>query len=109
MHDVSMPPEVYPAVDCRAQFGFIQGELLGPPPRVALFALRVRDGAPSTLYAGGTVRQLDTVHVDAADAGIFVDAAPLLERYRTLFGMIESVSLGVAESKDFIQRTIREM
>lgn len=65
--------------------------------------------APSMLYAGGAVRQLDTVHVDAADAGIFVDAVPLLERYRTLFGMIESVSLGAAESREFIRRIMREM
>ncbi|MFI2290180.1 helix-turn-helix domain-containing protein [Streptomyces niveus] len=65
--------------------------------------------APSMLYAGGAVRQLDTVHVDAADAGVFVDAVPLLERYRTLFGMIESVSLGIARSRDFIQRAMNEM
>ncbi|MYV54625.1 helix-turn-helix transcriptional regulator [Streptomyces sp. SID3212] len=65
--------------------------------------------AQSMLYVGGPVPQLDTVHVDAVDEGVFLDAVPLLEKYRSLFGMVESVSLGAEDSRKFIHRLVEEM
>ncbi|MFI1967343.1 helix-turn-helix domain-containing protein [Streptomyces pathocidini] len=63
----------------------------------------------SILYAGGSVPQLDTVHIDTAHGVIFVDAEAQLRRYRSLFQRIEASVLSVAESRKLIHRIARDL
>ncbi|MCP3820770.1 helix-turn-helix domain-containing protein [Streptomyces sp. A3M-1-3] len=63
----------------------------------------------SMLYAGGPVPELDTVQLDAAHGSIFLDAAPQLRKYRTLFAKIEGAALPAAKSRDFIHRIAQDM
>ncbi|MDX6330432.1 MAG: hypothetical protein QOI83_2815 [Streptomycetaceae bacterium] len=63
----------------------------------------------SMLYVGGPVPQLDTVQLDAAHQGIFVDADAQLRRHRALFAKARGLSLGPGESQAFIQRLAREL
>lgn len=63
----------------------------------------------SMLYAGGPVPQLDTVQLDAAHGSIFLDAAPQLQKYRTLFAKIEGAALPAAKSREFIHRIAQDM
>ncbi len=48
--------------------------------------------------------QLDTAH-----GSIFIDTAPQLEKYRTLFEKIKSAALSAAKSRDIIHRTAQDM
>jgi transcriptional regulator with XRE-family HTH domain len=81
------------------------------------FSLRVlpfaADGFAGTewsmLYVGGPVEQLDTVQVDTAFRGVFVDAPAQLKRHRAIFARAKELSLGCRESLDFILHIIREL
>ncbi|MGC5564990.1 helix-turn-helix domain-containing protein [Streptomyces sp. FR-108] len=57
-----------------------------------------------TLLLGGPVPALDTVLLDAAHAGTFLDAEAQLDRYRRSFVEVQKSALGVVESRDFIHR-----
>ncbi|MBT2528119.1 helix-turn-helix domain-containing protein [Streptomyces sp. ISL-99] len=63
----------------------------------------------SMLYAGGPVPQLDTVQLDTAHGSIFLDAAPQLQKYRSLYKKIEAAALSAAASRDFIHRIAQDM
>lgn len=63
----------------------------------------------SMLHAGGPVPELDTVQLDAAHGSIFIDAAPQLQKYRSLFEKIESSALSTSRSRDFIHRLAQDM
>jgi transcriptional regulator with XRE-family HTH domain len=56
------------------------------------------------LLAGGAVPRLDTVLLDTAHGGTFIDAEAQLSRYRRVLDDVEAAALGVVESKDFILR-----
>ncbi|WP_128433820.1 helix-turn-helix domain-containing protein [Streptomyces cyaneus] len=60
------------------------------------------------VYANGPVPQLDTVLVDTAHGGAYLDAEAQLNRYRAVLGTIEEVALGVVESRDFIHRLAQQ-
>jgi hypothetical protein len=61
------------------------------------------------LYVGGPVEQLDTVQVDTAFCGVFVDAPAQLKRHRAIFARAKDLSLGCRESLEFILHIIREL
>ncbi|BAC72183.1 DNA-binding protein [Streptomyces avermitilis] len=56
------------------------------------------------LIAGGPVEQLDTVLLDSAHGGTFLDAEAQLSRYRRVIDDVERAALGVVESRDFVHR-----
>ncbi|MEV8015079.1 Scr1 family TA system antitoxin-like transcriptional regulator [Streptomyces sp. NPDC086554] len=61
------------------------------------------------LIAGGQVPQLDTVLLDTAHGGTFVDAEAQLGRYRRVINDVEGVALGVVESRDFIHQLAKSI
>lgn len=67
-------------------------------------------GAGSAMvYAGGPVRQLDTVVRDGPNGPFFVDDTAQLSRYRTLFRRVKAVSLDPERTRDFIHRLAKEL
>jgi len=58
----------------------------------------------ASLLLSGPVPQLDTVLLDAAHGGAFLDAEAQLDRYRRGFAQVRKQALGVVESRDFINR-----
>ncbi|MFD0308349.1 helix-turn-helix domain-containing protein [Streptomyces sp. NPDC127119] len=62
----------------------------------------------ATLLLGGPVPALDTVLLDAAHAGTFLDAEAQLDRYRRSFVEVQKSALGVVESRDFIHRLTKD-
>lgn len=56
------------------------------------------------LIAGGPVPQLDTVLLDTAHGGTFMEAEAQLGRYRRVISDVEEAALGVVQSRDFIHR-----
>lgn len=61
------------------------------------------------LYASGFVPQLDTVQVDAAFGGRYVNADAELRKYRNLLDVAQSASLGAEESHQLIHHIAREL
>ncbi|MFI9203745.1 helix-turn-helix domain-containing protein [Streptomyces sp. NPDC053048] len=77
--------------------------------RVIPFDARITASAHSVLYACGSIPKLDTVQLDSAFEGGFLDAATHLARYRALFDAVGEIALGAAESEKFIHRIAQEM
>ncbi|MCZ0210849.1 helix-turn-helix domain-containing protein [Streptomyces achromogenes] len=63
----------------------------------------------TVMYAGGTVPQLDTVHIDTPFGGRLLDASADLDRYRTLLDFARQASLTPEESRSFIHHIAREL
>ncbi|MFD7546942.1 helix-turn-helix domain-containing protein [Streptomyces sp. NPDC059578] len=59
-------------------------------------------------YGGGPVPQLDTVQVDTAFAGVYLDATAQLSKYRALLSMVRQVALSVDESRTLISNVAKE-
>ncbi|MCX5605544.1 helix-turn-helix transcriptional regulator [Streptomyces phaeochromogenes] len=62
----------------------------------------------ATLLLGGPVPELDTVLLDAAHEGTFLDAEAQLDRYRRVFVEVQKSALGVVESREFIHRLTKD-
>ncbi|MGP8300689.1 helix-turn-helix domain-containing protein [Streptomyces inhibens] len=77
--------------------------------RIIPFDAQITSSVHSVLYAGATIPALDTVQLDSAFDGGFLDAEAQLARYRELLDSIESISLGADESIKSIQRIAQEM
>ncbi|MFI1731340.1 helix-turn-helix domain-containing protein [Streptomyces acidicola] len=60
-------------------------------------------------YAGGVVRQLDTVQVDSAVGGVFLGMGTQLKKYDTLLDLAERVALSAEHSRRFIHDITREL
>ncbi|MFE6718949.1 helix-turn-helix domain-containing protein [Streptomyces albidoflavus] len=60
-------------------------------------------------YVSGVVPQLDTVQIDSAVGGRFLDVAAELERFHTLVGIAKRASLDEEESRQIIHHIAREM
>ncbi|GAA2527129.1 helix-turn-helix domain-containing protein [Streptomyces koyangensis] len=60
-------------------------------------------------YVSGVVPQLDTVQIDSAVGGRFLDVAAELERFRALVGIAKRASLDEEESRQIIHHIAREM
>ena len=63
----------------------------------------------SMVYAGGPVPQLDTVVRDGPGGPIYINTGPQLDRYRTRFRRVETVSLDPDRTRDFIHRLTKEL
>ncbi|MFG2722931.1 helix-turn-helix domain-containing protein [Streptomyces sp. NPDC048416] len=61
------------------------------------------------LYASGPVPQLDTVQIDSAFGGRFLDAEADLKKYRALLDIAEHASLDPDESRHLIHHIAREL
>ncbi len=72
-------------------------------------AEKLTGSAHSMLYAGGPIPPLDTVQVDSAFGGTFLDAEAQLAKYRALAESVKAVSLDADESRDIIHRIAQEM
>ncbi|MGW7048744.1 helix-turn-helix domain-containing protein [Streptomyces avermitilis] len=67
------------------------------------------EATDAPLYAGGVVRQLDTVQLDSPMGSFFLGAEANLHRYRQLLDMAERSSLGESESRRLIHHIAREL
>lgn len=63
----------------------------------------------SMMHIGGPVPRLETGLRDAPTGTAFMDAEPQLEHLRTLFRKVESASLDLVASRDFIHRLTKEL
>ncbi|MEU8758556.1 helix-turn-helix transcriptional regulator [Streptomyces sp. NPDC048659] len=61
------------------------------------------------LYASGSVPELDTVQIDSAFGGRFLDAEAELKKYRTLLDIAEHASLDPEGSRQLIHHIAREL
>ncbi|MBD0707296.1 MULTISPECIES: helix-turn-helix domain-containing protein [unclassified Streptomyces] len=61
------------------------------------------------LYAHGSVPELDTVQIDSAFGGRFLDAEAELKKYRTLLDIAEHASLDPEGSRQLIHHIAREL
>ncbi|MDT9700841.1 helix-turn-helix transcriptional regulator [Streptomyces sp. P17] len=78
--------------------------------RVIPFDLDGFAGATNAMmYAGGAVPRLDTAVRDAPQGAAFIDSEAQLATFRTLFRMVEAVSLDPARSRDFIHKLSKEL
>lgn len=77
--------------------------------RIIPFDAQITGSVHSVLYAGAAIPALDTVQLDSAFDGGFLDAEAQLARYRELLDSIESISLDADESRKSIQRIAQEM
>ncbi|MEU3370929.1 helix-turn-helix domain-containing protein [Streptomyces sp. NPDC006711] len=77
--------------------------------RVIPFDAQITGSVHSMQYAVAQVPALDTVQIDSAFDGGFLDAETQLTTYRELLSSVESISLGVEESCKYIQRIAQEV
>ncbi|MFD5818665.1 helix-turn-helix domain-containing protein [Streptomyces sp. NPDC127038] len=78
--------------------------------RVIPFELDGFAGATNAMmYVGGAVPKLDTAVRDAPHGVVFIDSEAQLGTFRTLFHMVEAVSLEPTRSRDFIHRLAKEL
>ncbi len=77
--------------------------------RVIPFDARITSSVHSVLYADGVIPPLDTVQLDSAFGGCFLDAEAQLVKYRSLFSSIEEIALDADESIKFIQHITQGM
>ncbi|MEU2794089.1 helix-turn-helix transcriptional regulator [Streptomyces sp. NPDC007100] len=61
------------------------------------------------MYAHGTVPQLDTVQIDSASGGRFLDAEAELKKYNGLFDIAERASLDETQSRQLIHHITQGM
>lgn len=95
----------------RDQLGHLldMGELPNITVRVIPFGAEYYPSTGQSFdYIEGSVPQLDTVQLDTHHGGCgFLDAEAQLDKYRAILDHMESSALGMVESRDFIQRLIR--
>lgn len=77
--------------------------------RVIPFAARITGSVHSMLYAGAALPALDTVQLDTAFDGGFLDAEAQLARYRKLLGAVDPIALSAEESTGPIRHIAQEM
>lgn len=67
------------------------------------------DATQTALYAGGTVPQLDTVHLDMPWGGRYLGSSTDLDRCQVLLAFARRTSLGPSESRKFIHNIAQEL
>ncbi|MEU0986051.1 helix-turn-helix transcriptional regulator [Streptomyces sp. NPDC005953] len=78
--------------------------------RVILFANEsFTEATQPVLYADAEVPQLDTVRIDSAIGGHYLDAEAELKKYRVLLNMATHASLDPTESRKIIRSIAREL
>ncbi|MFI1017897.1 helix-turn-helix domain-containing protein [Streptomyces sp. NPDC020965] len=77
--------------------------------RIIPFDSQITSSAHSMLYAGASIPQLDTVQLDSAFDGGFLDAEAQLTRSRVMLDSVRSIALDPDQSRTFIRRVAREL
>ncbi|MFF0450441.1 helix-turn-helix domain-containing protein [Streptomyces sp. NPDC004609] len=77
--------------------------------RVIPFGAQITGSVQSMLYAGASIPPLDTVQIDSAFDGGFLDAEAQLVWYRSLLDSVREITLTPDESRKTIRRIAREM
>jgi hypothetical protein len=73
------------------------------------FSAGIFPGAGQTVViAHGPHPQLDTVQLDTEHGSEFLHAEAQLDKYRTIMGRMEQLSLDAADSRDFIHRIVAD-
>ncbi|MDX3853247.1 helix-turn-helix transcriptional regulator [Streptomyces sp. AK02-01A] len=111
IHEAALRMRYGPAEVVRAQLEFLCEVALWPSItiRVVPFDAQITGSVHSMLYAGASLPELDTVQIDSAFDGGFLDAEAQLARYRALLDSVEAISLDADESSKFIQHIAQEM
>ncbi|MFD5660035.1 helix-turn-helix domain-containing protein [Streptomyces hirsutus] len=112
IHEAALRIRVGTRAASRAQFGsileFTEADHI--TVRVIPFDMDGFAGATNAMmYVGGAVPELDTALRDAPHGAGYIDTAPQLRAFRTLFHMVENASLEPAQSRDFIHRLAKEL
>ncbi|MEC4019790.1 Scr1 family TA system antitoxin-like transcriptional regulator [Streptomyces sp. H27-D2] len=105
IHEAALRIEFGGAKVMRAQLNHLRemSERDNVEVRVVPFSSGAFPGAgQAMLYAEGVVPRLDTVQLDSAHGPVFTHAPAQLDKYRSQLDWMESVSLGLSESRDFI-------
>lgn len=77
--------------------------------KVIPFDAQISGSVHSMLYAGASIPKLDTVQLDSAFDGGFLDAEAQLTKYRELLDSVGHISLSETESRAFIRQIAQEM
>ncbi|WKX70924.1 helix-turn-helix transcriptional regulator [Streptomyces sp. XD-27] len=96
----------------RAQIEFLCEAADWPTASIRLIPFEaegITSSIQSLTYAGGPVPQLDTVQVDNAFDGAFLDADAQLGKYRALIEHVEKISLSAGDSKKLMRAAAREL
>jgi len=112
IHEAALRIRVGDRAATRAQLGRILelSEADHITVRVIPFDLDGFAGATNAMmYAGGAVPKLDTAVRDAPHGAGFIDSEAQLGTFRTLFRMVEAVSLEPSRSRDFIHQLAKEL
>ncbi|WP_409239334.1 helix-turn-helix domain-containing protein [Streptomyces sp. PA5.6] len=112
IHEAALRIRVGGRKATRAQLKRIleQSELSHVSVRVLPFASEDFAGAGhSMLYVHGRVQQLDTVQLDTAHGGEFLDAEPLLTQYRRRYDQVVGAALEPGRSREFIAHVLQEL
>ncbi|MFC8824800.1 helix-turn-helix domain-containing protein [Streptomyces sp. NPDC057137] len=111
IHEAALRMRYGPVEVARSQLDFLHQVSQWPSVtiRIIPFDAQLNGSIHPMLYAGAAIPQLDTVQVDSAFDGGFLDAEAQLAKYRSLLDSVATISLGVAESTKFIQRIAQEM
>lgn len=95
-----------------SQLEFLEEVADWPTVAIRVIPFDVEDVSSSLqffTYAGGPVPQLDTVQVDNAFYGTFLDSEAQLGKYRALLKHVKGISLGVGESRKLVKSVRQEM
>lgn len=111
IHEAALRMRYCDAATMREQLDFLHQVSQWPSVtiRVLPFDAQITGSVHSMMYAGSTIAALDTVQVDSAFDGGFLDAEAQLARYRDLLQTVESIALSAEESSKFIHRIEQEM
>ncbi|MER8098415.1 helix-turn-helix domain-containing protein [Streptomyces goshikiensis] len=111
IHEGALRMRYSDAETMRSQLEFLHEVSRWPSVTVRIipFERQITGSVHSMLYAGAIIPALDTVQIDSAFDGGFLDAEAQLARYRALIESIETISLDTEESRKFIHRIAQEM
>ncbi|MBD0743819.1 helix-turn-helix transcriptional regulator [Streptomyces sp. CBMA152] len=111
IHEAALRMRYCDADTMREQLEFLSEASQWPSVtiRVIPFDAQITGSVHSMQYAAAEIPTLDTVQIDSAFDGGFLNAEAQLTTYRELLSSIESISLGAEESCKYIQRIAQEM
>ncbi|MEE1799965.1 DUF5753 domain-containing protein [Streptomyces sp. JV176] len=111
IHEAAPRMRYGPTEVMREQLAFLHEVSRWPSVTVGVvpFEARITGSVHSILYAGAAIPQLDTVQLDSAFDGGYLDAEAQLTKYRSLLDSVEAISLGCDESGTFIQHIAQGM
>ncbi|MEV7426233.1 helix-turn-helix transcriptional regulator [Streptomyces sp. NPDC091212] len=111
IHEAALRMRYGPTEVMRAQLAFLHEVSRWPSVtiRIIPFDAQITGSVHSMLYVGASIPQLDTVQIDSAFGGGYLDAEAQLAKYRALLDSVEAISLDADESGEFIQHIAQGM